>query len=503
VGRGANSVALSVALGLLFLPAASGALGVTTRASVSSAAAQGDGHSIAAALSGDGRFVAFYSDASNLVDGDTNGARDVFVRDRATGTTTRVSVDSSGAQANSHSFAPAISGDGRFVAFSSDASNLVAGDTNSSDDIFVHDRESGATTRVSVSSAGAEADGGSFSPAFSSDGRFVAFLSDASNLVAGDTNGFRDVFVHDRESGSTTRVSVDSAGVQADVGSYSVAVNADGRYVAFHSFADNLVPDDTNETADVFVHDRQTGETTRVSVYDGGVETDGDSLRPSISADGRFVAFDSDSSILVWGDVNFVFDVFVHDRMTNTTRRVSVDDGGGEATALSQRPSISADGRYVAFYSEASDLVAGDSNGSSDIIVHDRQSGATTRISVANSGEQANGDSFRPVISADGHIVAFDSIASNLVAGDTNRFSDVFVRDLTTVSPVTPPQCVVPRVIGLRLAAARMRIKRANCRVGRIRRARSRRVGRVLSQSPRAGSRQAHGTRVNLVVGRR
>jgi Tol biopolymer transport system component len=502
VGRGANRVALGVALALLFLPAASGALGVTARVSVSSTRAQADGHSVAPALSADGRFIAFYSEATNLVDGDTNGVRDVFVREGSNGMTTRVSIDSAGAQANGHSFAPAISADGRFVAFSSDASNLVAGDTNSSDDIFVRDRQSGTTTRVSVTSAGGEANGGSFSPALSSDGRFVAFLSDASNLVSVDTNGFRDVFLHDRQTGSTTMMSVDSAGVHGNVGSYSVAINADGRFVAFHSFANNLVPNDTNETADVFVHDNLTGETTRESVYDGGAETDGDSLRPVLSADGRFIAFDSDSSILVWDDVNFVFDVFVHDRLTNTTRRVSVDDGGGEATGLSQRPSISADGRYVAFYSEASDLVPGDSNGSSDVFVHDRRSGATTRLSLDNGGDQGNGDSLRPAISADGRIVAFDSSASNLVAGDTNRFSDVFTRDRTAVPPVVP-QCVVPRVVGLRLATARTRIKRAKCGVGRVRRARSRRVGRVLSQSPRAGSRRAQGTKVNLVVGRR
>jgi len=494
-----------VVLALLLLPAARGALGVTKRVSVASAGTQGNRHSVAPAISADGRFVAFYSDASNLVDGDTNGARDVFVRDRTSGTTTRVSIDGAGAQGNSHSFAPAISADGRFVAFSSDASNLVPGDTNSADDVFVHDRQSGATARVSASSGGAEANSGSFSPALSSDGRIVAFLSDASNLVAGDTNASRDVFVDDRQTGVTARVSVASAGVQGNVGSFSVAISGDGRFVAFHSFADNLVPNDTNETADVFVHDRQTGETTRVSVYDGGAEADGDSFRPAISADGRFVAFDSDSTILVWGDVNFAFDVFVHDRLTNTTRRVSVDDGGGEATALSQRPSISADGRYVAFYSEASDLVAGDTNGASDIIVHDRQSGATTRVSVANSGEQGNGDSLRPALSADGRIVAFESNATNLVVGDTNRFSDVFARDLTAVPPVPPPppQCRVPRVIGLRLGTARTRIKKANCRVGRVRRARSRRVGRVVAQNPRAGARRARGAKVNLVVGRR
>jgi hypothetical protein len=239
-------------------------------------------------------------------------------------------------------------------------------------------------------------------------------------------------------------------------------------------------------------------------VYDGGVEADGDHLRPAISADGRFVAFDSDSSILIFGDVNFVFDVFVHDRMTNTTRRVSVDDSGAEASGLSQRASISADGRYVVFHSEASDLVAGDTNGASDVIVHDRRSGATTRISITNDSAEGDGDSLRPAISADGRIVAFDSSATNLVGGDTNRFSDVFARDLTAVPPPAPPvQCRVPRVIGLRLGTARTRIRKANCRVGRVRRVRSRRIGRVVAQSPRAGASRARGARVNLVVGRR
>jgi Tol biopolymer transport system component len=496
----------AVVFALLLLPAASAGPGTTSRVSVAGTGLQANGHSVAAAISADGRFVAFYSDASNLVDGDTNGARDVFIRDSQGGTTTRVSVDAAGAQANSHSFAPAISADGRFVAFHSAASNLVPADTNASDDVFVRDRQTGATERVSLSSAGVEAGGGSFSPALSADGRYVAFLSDASNLVAGDTNGFRDVFVHDRQTRATMRVSVDSAGVQADVGSYSVAISGDGRFVAFHSFADNLVPDDLNETADVFVHDRQTSATTRVSVYDGGAETDGDSFRPAISADGRFVAFDSDSTILVWGDVNFVSDVFVHDRLTDTTRRVSVDDGGGEATGVSQTPSISADGRYVAFYSEASDLVAGDSNGSSDIFVHDRQSGATTRVSVANGGEQGNGDSLRPVLNADGHLVVFESDSSNLVVGDTNNRTDIFAHDPSAVAPPPPPppvRCVVPRVIGLRLAVARKRIGRANCLVGRVRRARSRKVGKVLSQSPKAGSVRTRGAKVNLVVGRR
>ncbi len=233
---------------LLLAPGWAGA-GTTTRVSVDSAGGQANDFSGAApsisvdtSISADGRFVVFQSDATNLVAGDTNGASDVFVHDRQTGTTTRVSVDSAGHEATGlypASGDPAISADGRFVAFDSNATNLVAGDTNSAYDIFVHDRQTGTTTRVSVDSAGNQANG--YDPSLSADGRFVAFTSGASNLVAGDTNGASDVFVHDRQTGTTTRVSVDSAGWQAYSFSHLPSISADGRFVAFASNATNLV----------------------------------------------------------------------------------------------------------------------------------------------------------------------------------------------------------------------------------------------------------------------
>src|SRR5205823_5466864 len=214
-----------------------------------SAGAEANGTSFAPAISADGRFVAFPSEATNLVPGDTNGVTDVFVRDRRTGTTERVSVSSAGAEANGTSFTPAISADGRFVAFSSDATNLVGRDTNGAVDVFVNDRMTGMTERVSVDSTGAQANAASieqFCPALSGDGRFVAFESDATNLVPGDTNGVADVFVHDRLTATTERVSVDSAGAQANDKSDFPAISADGSVVAFVSTASNLVPDDTN-----------------------------------------------------------------------------------------------------------------------------------------------------------------------------------------------------------------------------------------------------------------
>ena len=292
----------------------------------------------------------------------------------APGDTTRVSVDSNGAQANGISGVPAISADGRYVAFESDATNLVSGDTNNFNDIFVHDRQTGQTTRVSIASDGTQATGGSsFSPAISADGRYVAFASYAANLVSGDTNNFIDIFVHDRQTGQTTRVSVDSNGAEATegfLGSIAPAISADGRYVAFASDATNLVSGDTNGSSDIFIHDRQTGQTTRVSIASDGTQaTGGSSFSSAISSDGRYVAFESNADNLVGGDTNLAPDIFVHDRQTGQTTRVSVDSNGTQANGASYSPAISADGRYVAFESLATNLVSGDTNGSSDIFV--------------------------------------------------------------------------------------------------------------------------------------
>ena len=288
--------------------------GVTTRVSVKSDGEQGNSTSGSPSISADGRYVAFNSYASNLVSGDTNGECDVFIYDRQTGETIRVSVVSDGGQGNGDSRYPAISADGRYVAFESYASNLAGGDTNGKGDIFVHDRQTGETTRVSVTSNGEQGNSTSYEASISADGRYVVFESSANNLVSGDTNGTTDVFVHDRQTGETTRVSVASDGGQGNGGSYSPSISADGYHAAFYSVASNLVGGDTNDMVDVFVHDRQTGEITRVSVASNGSEGDGSSYRPSISAAGRYVAFESEASNLVSGDTNDMYDVFVHDR---------------------------------------------------------------------------------------------------------------------------------------------------------------------------------------------
>ena len=341
--------------------------------------------------------------------------------------TWRVSVDSSGVEGSGASRFPSISGDGRFVAFGSSATNLVAGDSNSAGDVFVHDRQTGTTTRVSVDSSGAQGNNHSDETSISADGQFVAFQSAATNLVPGDTNGWTDVFVHDRETGTTTRVSVDSSGVEGNLGGRFPSIAGDGRFVAFESSSSNLVPGDTNGWADAIVHDCQTGTTTRVSVDSSGAQGNDASAEPSISGDGRFVAFASRATNLVSGDTNGKVDAFAHDRQTGTTTRVSVDSAGAQGNDYSQYSSISGGGRFVAFTGSATNLVPGDSNSACDVFVHDRQTATTTRVSVDSSGLQGNLDSIFPSISADGRFVAFESSSDNLVPSDTNGVSDVLV----------------------------------------------------------------------------
>ncbi len=404
-----------------------GYAGGTTWITTNSAGGQSD----TGAISADGRYVAFSSRANNLVAGDTNGAWDAFVRDTLTGVTTRISTDSAGVQGSGYSFVRAISADGRYVAFESSASNLVAGDTNGTSDAFVKDTLTGVTTRVSTDSTGGQGNGYSSVRAISADGRFVAFSSLANNLVAGDTNGVRDAFIKDTVTGVTTRISTDSAGEQANAASSISAISADGRFVAFGSLANNLVAGDTNFTDDAFVKDTLTGVTTRISTDSAGGQGNSNSLVSAISADGRFVAFDSFATNLVAGDTNGQRDSFVKDLITGVTIRINTDSAGGQANAFSTSNSISADGRFVTFYSLATNLVAGDTNGQRDSFVKDLVTGVTTRVSTGSDGAQATSGSGNVVVSADGRFLAFTSYASTFTAADTNGNEDVYLKDLT------------------------------------------------------------------------
>jgi Tol biopolymer transport system component len=406
----------------------------TQRVSLSSTGVQGNNHSQYPSMSGDGRYVSFTSYASNLVAGDTNNLYDIFVRDRVTGTTERVSVASNGAEQIGSSSTSDISADGRYVVFDSNADNLVAGDTNGTLDVFLHDRQTGTTEIVSVDSSGVLGNDASYSPRISADGRFVAFLSVATNLVSSDTNGKQDVFVRDRQTGTTERVSVDSNGIEAnDASGNPPAISADGRYVAFWSGATNLIPLDTNFFADIYVRDRQSGTTEVVSVDSAGNQGHGMADRVAISADGRYVAFTSSANDLVPGDTNPAEDAFVHDRQLGTTEIVSLSAGGSPADGASDFLSISADGRFVVFRTNATNLVPGDTNGFWDVYVRDRQLATTERVSLTSTGGNPNSDVEQgaPPISDDGRYVAFASSAWNLVPSDTNGSLDVFVRDRT------------------------------------------------------------------------
>ncbi|MBI1848711.1 MAG: PD40 domain-containing protein [Planctomycetes bacterium] len=415
----------------------------TSRESVSTTGQPGNDDSVTPSLSFDGRYVAFASIATNLTTGDANGRQDIFWRDRQAGTTLLMSATSGGAQANQPCTNPAISGDGRWVAFLTLATTLASGDNNNSPDIFVADSQSLGAVRVSVSSQGNQGNGYCRYPAISFDGRFVAFSSDSTNLVTGDTNNFSDVFVHDMQTGATFRVSTDSFGSQSDSssGQYGIAISADGNLVAFSSEAHLATGGGTDTWTDIFVHDVAGGSTTQASVSSGGTPGNNYSRFPSISSDGRFVAFVSAADNLVFNDTNGRDDVFVHDNQTGETIRCSVDSMGNEANGTSNHPGISPDGRVIAFDSVATNLVAGDTNGASDVFTFDSVARVTQLVSVDTAGTHGNGASANPSVGFFGRQVAFDSASDNIVIPDSNASPDIFVREpqVVVLSGLSPP----------------------------------------------------------------
>ncbi len=343
-----------IAILLIALPAGAGSL---ERISLAADGSQVNAPSFGGlnALSGDGRYVVFASAADNLVAGDQNGLPDIFVRDRQTGVVTRVSVNSNGAEANGPSTASAISDDGHFVVFQSAASNLVVNDTNGLADIFFHDLQSGETRRVSVASDGTQANGPSRYPDISAHGRYLVFESNATNLAAGAPSTY----------------------------AYVPTISDDGRFVAFTAvnFTNWGFPG-LQAVNDVFVRDLQSGTTMLAGVASDGTPANGDNGPGTISGDGHVVAFVTAAGNLVSGDTNGLQDVFIHDLQSGETRRVNVASDGAQADHISWLPHISGDGRLTVFQSSATTLVAGDTNGADDVFMHDRQTGVTTRISI-------------------------------------------------------------------------------------------------------------------------
>lgn len=305
----------------------------------------------------------------------------------------RVSISTSGVEGNGDSRSADVSADGRFVVFSSKASNLVGNDTNGVEDVYLYDRAASTLARVSVSSNGAQANGPSTVPAISGDGRWITFNSSATNLVVGDTNASQDIFLYDRLSKATTRVSVTSSGQQTAGDSFGPAyLSVDGRYIVFITYADLLGTGAFTGSVSGYRYDRTTASVGSLCLLPNGSEGRG-CVAPTLSDDGRYVSFESSGSGLVPGDTNATKDVFVRDMVAATTTRVSVDTAGAQANGYSDGASISGNGQFVAFRSFATNLVPGDTNAATDVFVRDVVAGITQRVSLASSGTQGNGDS--------------------------------------------------------------------------------------------------------------
>lgn len=396
----------------------------TERISVTHTGAQADGYSTLSAISADGRFVAFASMARNIFPGDTNTSLDVLLMDRETRSVRCASTSSGGILGNAFSDEPSISVDGRYVAFASLASNLVPGDTNGAYDVFVKDMQTGLVEVVSVSDFGELGNAYSLQPSISADGRFVAFKSRASNLVAGDTNDHYDIFVRDRAERKTIRISLRSDGQQFDSPSNTPKISADGRYVAFAVGSSN-----NWAGVDIYVYNMQQRTITLESRNRDGQQAR--ASQPSISGDGRFVAFLTSNSRMVDGiEGNSQVQCVVRDRQTGRAEYVSLGKDGNMANAHCSESAISSDGRRVAFVSGATNLVMGDANGKPDVFVRDRQEHRTMLVSVSSEGAQAKGASQWPALSSDGRFVSFTTSAANLVPDDTNALLDIFLRQL-------------------------------------------------------------------------
>ena len=418
-------------------PAGEDAMSVSlTRRSEGLAAQDFNGQSDYADLSsGDGVYIVFSTDAANSFLGDSNGVSDIWRQNGQSGALERVSSSATGGATDGASFSPVISADGRYVAFASLATNLTLNDGNGFADVFCKDMITGAVLIVSAAPDRLSANSVSLAPAISADGRYIAFLSAANNLVADDTNYSMDVFRTDMLTLKTLRVNLAAGGTEASAGAMNApSISADGRFIAFDSTAANLTGFDSNNRDDVFVKDMLTGAITRASEGPNGESLTGrleGILKPAISADGRYVVFATSTAMLI-SDSNGVADIYRKDLWTGAIVRVSTGSGGNQGNAASFDADISADGRYVSFTSQASNFVAGDTLLSADIFRKDLLTGALLLISRTANGVPAFGQSTHAAISSDGATIAFASTAGTLVTADTNFLQDVFTAHIGT-----------------------------------------------------------------------
>lgn len=402
------------------------------RASVSNTQAQANGNSYLVASSPDGRYVVFDSMASNLVPGDNNRQRDVFIRDRSLGTIERVSVGHAGIESPYLSRIPSVSDDGRYVSFET-FGPLLPGSSVHVFQVYRRDRVNGVTELVSASSSGVAGNSLSSRSSLSADGRYVLFYSRANNLVAGDNNGVQDVFLKDMQTGALETISLAPSGVRGNGDSFEAAMSSDARFISFTSMATNLTGSTVARQRHVYLRDRQTSTTRLLSKSSTGSLANQPVFSPALSDDGRYIVFYSKASNLTSGTSGSKVQVFLHDVENSTTVLLSRNAAGSEGTDFSYSPSISADGRFVAFTSFASNLVSGDSNGVSDVLLLDRQNNETTIISQSESGQLGNGAVIGvPALSRSGNSVAFSTYADNLIESDTNNVADIFVHDRVT-----------------------------------------------------------------------
>lgn len=388
--------------------------------------------------SSDGRYVVFSTNA-DLVPSDTNFDFDIYLRDRQLGTTTCVSVDGMGVPAG-QAYSAMISADGKFVVFDSGASTLFPGDTNGTTDVFVRDLEAGTTFRISTPLGGAGSGGGGTSPAISGDGRYVVFSSFATDLIAADSNSLEDVFLRDRQAGTTVRISRGPAPgfAETDSGSDMPSISEDGSKISFRSFATNLVSPATDGTSHIFVYDVAGGTIELVSQSTGGDRGDFDSMQSRLTANGSHVIFDSSAGNLVAGDdMNFEGDVFVRDLAAGTTIRVSQASNGDKQNGLASGPAISRDGRYVAFSSTGDNLAPEATGATGNLYVRDLVTGQTRIITVGIDGMEGDDATWgAPAFVENGAGIVFESAANNLIAGDTLTSHDIFYAALTNTEAI-------------------------------------------------------------------
>lgn len=394
------------------------AAGTFTRVSVSTSSEGANAMSSRGEISADGRFVAFESEADNLVAGDVNGVGDVFLRDLQLGTTVLVSSAASG---------PVISADGRFVAFESSSTNLTSlPDTNGFTDVYVKDMQTGTVTRASLSTTGAEPNHESEVLSISGDGRYVIFDSEADNLIPGDTNGHGDIFVRDMQANTTVGVTV-----SGNAGGFDGSISLDGRFVVFNSSSTNFVPDDTNGRLDVFVYSMSTGQIVRASVNSGGVQGDWNSSEPSISGDGRYVTFSTASNFSTVDTYGYI-QLYLRDMQAGTTTLATFRDGYA-MVGESDASEISADGRYVVYSFDDK----GDGMPTRWLYLYDRLAVTNTMV-VSTGTSNYEWNPLLPSISGDGRYLVFASSSPNLVAGDTNNLRDIFLKDLQSLPDPSP-----------------------------------------------------------------